>query len=149
VRRFMTLLVLSLVATPVLPAQSAGDLLQIEIAAARRALTGNIARNMIVVDSMYARPGVAPGNPTSNARPQARTQALREAVSVPSTYTRPYGQTLLLLSAPSVSGDAASVTTTTFRVAQSGRRTSETLQITLRRQGNQWVVAKAEPLRPR
>lgn len=128
-------------------AQSPRDLLQIEIAAAQHALSGgNIARNMIQVEPMYAGDREAPGSPGGRTRPPARTTAIQEAVTVPSTYRRPYGETLLLLSEPKVQGDAAEVTTTVYRAAQSGRRTFVTLQVRLTKTGDGWRVEGAERL---
>lgn len=130
-----------------LPAQSPGDLLQIEIAAAQHALSGgNIARNMIQVDPMFAGDRQAPGAPGGRARPAARTSAIQDAVTVPSTYRRPYGETLLLLSEPKVSGNTAEVTTTVYRMSQSGRRTFVTLQVRLVKSGDGWRVEGVEKL---
>lgn len=129
------------------PAQSPRDLLQIEIAAAQHALSGgNIARNMIQVEPRYAGDREVPGSPGGRARPAERTAAIQDAVTVPSTYRRPYGETLLLMSEPKVSGDAAEVTTTIYRSSQSGRRIFVTTQVRLVRADDGWRVAGAERL---
>lgn len=130
-----------------LAAQSAEDLLAIEIAAARHAVSDrNIARNMIEVDGAFAAPEGAPGSPTGSMRPAARTRAIRDAVTVPSTYRRPYGESLLLMSEPAVRGDVAQVTTTLFRATPAGRRMFETHRITLQRSGTGWSVSAVEKL---
>lgn len=130
-----------------LVAQSADDLLTIEIAAARRAVSaGNLARNMIQVEGAYASPRVVPGVPIARARPTDRTAAILDAVVVPSTYRRPYGETLLILSEPQVSGNTAEVTTTLYRMSPSGRRHFETLLVTLRRTSSGWAVTTVEQL---
>ena len=141
------MLVAALVAASPAASQSPDDLAGIEIAAARRALSGsNIARSMIRVDPAFAEPRVAPGAATGSSRPAARTAAIQEAVTVPSTYRRPYGETLLLMSDPQVSGDDAQITATVFRVSQSGRRNYLTLQITLKRGERGWAVVSCDRL---
>lgn len=146
-RTCLTMLAATLFLAGELPAQSAEDLLQIEIAAAQRAVSGgNIARNLITVEGRYAAARVAPGTPAGGARPTERTEGIRNAVTAPSTYRRPYGETLLLLSEPQVSGDAAEVTTTLYRMTPTGRREFDTFVMTLRRTGSGWVVQSAERL---
>lgn len=140
------LAVLAIVASPA-AAQTQSDLMQIEIAAARRAVSGgNIARSMISVEPSFAAPREAPGAATGRTRPAERTKAIQDAVTVPSTYRRPYGETLLLMSEPQVSGDQAEVTATMFRVSQSGRRNFLTLQVTLRRTDGEWRATACERL---
>ena len=141
------MLVAAIVAASPAAGQSPDDVSAIEIAAAKRALSGsNIARSMISVDPAFAEPRAAPGAPTGRTRPAARTAAIQQAVTVPSTYRRPYGETLLLMSDPQVSGDDAQVTATVFRVSQSGRRNYLTLQITLRRANGGWSVVSCDRL---
>lgn len=145
-RSILVALAIAAVAAMPLPAQSAADLLAIELAAAKRALSnGNVARNMIVVDSMFAT-RAAPGAPTATRRPSARTDALSEALTRPGAYRRPYGATLLLISEPLLRGDEAEVVTTTLQRAPSGRQEYRTLAITLRREGKEWVVVGAKVL---
>lgn len=130
-----------------LAAQSSADLIQIETAAARRALQGvNIARSMIQVEPSYATSRAVPGAASSRARPAERTQAILDAVLVPSPYRRPYGETLLVLSEPQVRGAAAEVTTTLYVMSANGRRSFHTLQIRLQRTEGGWQVAGVERL---
>lgn len=146
--RILTLLFGALLlAAGELAAQSQDELLQIEIAAAQRTLSDrNIARNMIEVDGAFAAHRVAPGVPAGQTRPEARTRAIRDAVFAPSTYRRPYGETLLIMSQPRVEGGAAQVTATLYRMTPAGHRLYETWLITLRSASGGWQVASAERL---
>jgi hypothetical protein len=144
-------------------AQSEADRLAIDLAAARAMLGHQYSKGPISIDPVEGAEGLAPSNPgVGKLRSASHTKALAKAIS---GSVRRYhdvtncadGQTNcamtgvsahLVLSAPNIRGDTASVTATIYQNAPSNRQPVdyETVLLTLVRTTHGWTVVKEDQL---
>ena len=106
----------------------------------RRAATGQV-----IVDPMYAAPRQAPPSATGEARPHARTQALRDSLGA----GRLPGDVLVIrLSKPELTANGARITATIDfpSAAQPGRRGYETVEYTLEGSAGAWTIRSRNQL---
>ena len=112
--------------------------LQAELVVARDILR-RYARYRVVIDSMFAVPGQAPGFASNEVRPRARTRALSDSLADnPGS-----AQTVVLrLSRPLISGGVARITITVDFPGnrEPRRRGYETVDYTLDSRGASWQV---------
>ena len=112
--------------------------LQAELRVARELLQ-QAATGEVIVDSMYAIPGQAPGSPSEEMRPASRTQMLRDSLNV----NRGSGQAVILrLSKPELVDNWVRITATIDypMAAQPGRRGYHTVEYTLEGGAPAWTI---------
>ena len=129
--------------TQVLPAASSqvsddDRILQAELVVARDLLR-QAPSGGVLVDSMYAVAGQAPGPPSPEMRPASRTRLLSDSLAV----TRRSGQAIVLrLSKPESSSDRVRITATIDYPMdwQSSGRGYETVEYSLEHRGGTWTI---------
>ena len=98
------------------------------------------AKYGVLVDSVFAVAEAAPGYPSAEARPSARTVALRDSLGA-SAGMKP-SNSVLRLSKPRIAGGVARVTVTVDfpSASEPGGKGYETVDYTLERTGTSWTV---------
>ena len=158
-RRLCLLIVCAALAQPVhaIGAQTNADSLTIELLAARAMLPHQSVKGALSIDPMVGTDGDAPSTPKlGELRAPNRTEALAKALSA---RVRSFGDLLdctgqapcamsgsmahLILSAPSIHGDSATVTATIHQNTSDARQPVdyETVLFTITRSGRGWIVA--------
>lgn len=143
-------------------AQSPDDQLGVEIAAATAMLKHQYSVGPIALSPMIATPNQSPSTASVQVRPQARSEAIARAIQAtirseadvkacqsPNQKCKLSGvSALLTLSAPSISGDSATLLAQIVQNSPSSRQPTdfETVVLTLRRRGTQWAVVAERQL---
>lgn len=119
--------------------QTGDAALGVELAAASD-LVARYQPAQLIVDSVFARPGEAPGPRTTDVRPSPRQRALADSMG--RIVARSAGRDSLVVraSAPRItSGDASISVTVSGRLQNRGFY--ETIAYVLRRNGSRWEIA--------
>ena len=94
---------------------------------------------LVIIDSMYAMPGQAPGSPTQEMRPAGRTRSLRDSLNV----RRAPGEAFIVrLSKPELRDERVRITATIDFPSQRqpGGRGYETVEYTLEGGSPAWTI---------